>query len=1082
MSESIKNMSKMPLMSVPENDIFDGNFDGNDNYNMATTVKNTDTIFVELDNPNTIFLKKPVLTASDGEPINFASNEEVMEDEEIIEGEIMEDEGYTKILYAVDTEEWGRLPSTLNENILKLNDTYNPYISILQLGKKEELVSIEPREARISLDCRPYIKKEERYSNIKPLWLLDKMAEGNNYRASFFWIEIFKKSVEYEILLFKNRENELIYAYANICFIIHSFLYMMTELCFKLKENHPDFSKRDSNNGEKYVYLLLGIEKQLTKDSGFHKTRKYFKKLFSEKRSSFDPNTCLDEYFDLDIRTRKYVGTSLELLQYKVNKIWNKIESMWEDSFNNNTTTVKESETDKRNRWYNLFSECVKYTPTNIFSKKLKDIITILLPKIAAGGGGNDESDISLVYKKYDRYTKLNVSIKNIEQGSTRLGKTVASKFYNLHMGLTMTVLGYLKKNEDSTPKLKKLSYLFDCKGNNTESGYTVYDGAKCGEIGKSNLIILSFIIRELFLHFYQEFVWFDALFKKLYKQDKIIKNLLSNILDHTSIEYLLQHKFNYWRVHEIALRIINEHNILDKCTESYKHRHVAGVPYDDLKLKKNIGVSILKNILADTDVMRILSYLSHQIPKEVDVNVMNMPEYLTNPSNYHPYTVDLSQIMKIILLSECLGDRRETNESNTMLIVVTQEEILTVSTINKDKMLSFIWSTGQKNGGEELKIYPDMSSIIKSRTRTSSDRLMATVSQMKPKGGILDIPMSKNERTTKDILENFNVQKYYMDSYNKYYRLIYRFLGYYNFKAQHNELVKIAGEIAKTVLEEVENKSKRQKIGDGSKQTHEQQRDTAFYLERSMSGNMAHEAKIDKANYVYAYYNQYYNKHNTMLFDKMLEDLASAIVSDKNDRSTILQILKRMFKKKIDNGKYDFKFELKKAFDDSKALNKLVPDDQQDDYSLVRAPSAIHQKNLLPFVGGKKINTGLKKEFNGKIKNIYKMKGSKLYYIIHDKKLISVNQYKKDLILNKSKILNQKQSHSLISSKLLIDKSNISKYNLRIEQYKNKNLSDYFINKLKNYINDTDNKNNIYKIGIKKIKVILKDIYKINK
>jgi hypothetical protein len=234
---------------------------------------------------------------------------------------------------------------------------------------------------------------------------------------------------------------------------------------------------------------------KLTKDSGFHKTRKYFKKLFSEKRSSFDPNTCLDEYFDLDIRTRKYVGTSLELLQYKVNKIWNKIESMWEDSFKNNATTVKESETDKRNRWYNLFSECVKYTPTNIFSKKLKDIITILLPKIAAGGGGNDESDISLVYKKYDRYTKLNVSIKNIEQGPTRLGKTVASKFYNLHMGLTMTVLGYLKKNEDSTPKLKKLSYLFDCKGNNTESGYTVYDGAKCGEIGKSNLIILSFII-----------------------------------------------------------------------------------------------------------------------------------------------------------------------------------------------------------------------------------------------------------------------------------------------------------------------------------------------------------------------------------------------------------------------------------------------------------------------------------------------------------------------------------------------------------------------------------------------------------
>ena len=62
------------------------------------------------------------------------------------------------------------------------------------------------------------------------------------------------------------------------------------------------------------------------------------------------------------------------------------------------------------------------------------------------------------------------------------------------------------------------------------------------------------------------------------------------------------------------------------------------------------------------------------------------------------------------------------------------------------------------------------------------------------------------------------------------------------------------------------------------------------------------------------------------------------------------------------------------------------------------------------------------------------------------------------------------------------VNKSKISKYNLRIEQYKNKNLSDYFINKLKNYINNNVDKNNIYKIGINKIKVILKDIYKINK
>ena len=78
-----------------------------------------------------------------------------------------------------------------------------------------------------------------------------------------------------------------------------------------------------------------------------------------------------------------------------------------------------------------------------------------------------------------------------------------------------------------------------------------------------------------------------------------------------------------------------------------------------------------------------------------------------------------------------------------------------------------------------------------------------------------------------------------------------------------------------------------------------------------------------------------------------------------------------------------------------------------------------------------------------------------------------------KDIHLNKSKPSQVKP---------IVNKSNISKYNLRIEQYKNKNLSDYFINKLKTHISDNDDKNNIYKIGIKKIKVILKNIYKINK
>jgi hypothetical protein len=53
-------------------------------------------------------------------------------------------------------------------------------------------------------------------------------------------------------------------------------------------------------------------------------------------------------------------------------------------------------------------------------------------------------------------------------------------------------------------------------------------------------------------------------------------------------------------------------------------------------------------------------------------------------------------------------------------------------------------------------------------------------------------------------------------------------------------------------------------------------------------------------------------------------------------------------------------------------------------------------------------------------------------------------------------------------------------KYKLRIEQYKNKEFSKYFENKIKTYINDKNV--NIYKIGVKKLKIILKDLYKIYK
>lgn len=59
-------------------------------------------------------------------------------------------------------------------------------------------------------------------------------------------------------------------------------------------------------------------------------------------------------------------------------------------------------------------------------------------------------------------------------------------------------------------------------------------------------------------------------------------------------------------------------------------------------------------------------------------------------------------------------------------------------------------------------------------------------------------------------------------------------------------------------------------------------------------------------------------------------------------------------------------------------------------------------------------------------------------------------------------------------------NKADLTKYKLRVEQYKNKEFTSYFEKKLRGYINDPSI--NIYTIGIRKMKDILKNIYNIPK
>lgn len=61
-----------------------------------------------------------------------------------------------------------------------------------------------------------------------------------------------------------------------------------------------------------------------------------------------------------------------------------------------------------------------------------------------------------------------------------------------------------------------------------------------------------------------------------------------------------------------------------------------------------------------------------------------------------------------------------------------------------------------------------------------------------------------------------------------------------------------------------------------------------------------------------------------------------------------------------------------------------------------------------------------------------------------------------------------------------IINKTVLSKYNLRVEQYKNKGFTSYFEKKIREYINDPTV--DIYTIGVRKMKDILKNIYNITK
>ena len=1102
-----------------------------------------------------------------------------------------------------DVEMKDPIPETevIQEVIEKSNDTFelwektdfvtevkklvsNPYLPIIKIFSKDDAVTT----LRVSIDCRPFIPNKEGNNkainlnfydkktyenpdikpdpNIKPIYLLKKMMKGNDLRPSFFWYELFKLSCKYEINQMMEQKLNIKHAFANICFVCHSFLYMMIELNFNSKliksdplsspdeKNKIDEERdRDSNQGEKLASLIFGIDKQVGEGNTAYKiSRINFNKYFemANKDNNIKYYELFNQYFGNMLSIDEYSkssDTEENKLKSIVKMWWDKIITKWKNDVEkppkdvkNKSSTQKMSKsqnkpiseakkeglrmTAKRLRWERLFKKNLDAVVNNGMLKQLKLSISHLLPKMIEKTGGADASDILLFCKEKDESgelidSNLSISIKNVDKGAVRLGTRGSSRYFMLHMSLAMPVIKFIQNKGSASPTLSKLKDLLPFLSKDGKTKLTLEEGVKCGELGGRNLIMFSHIMRELYIHFYQEFAFFNAIFKKLFKTTLHV-NFFNTLGDDIKTYLGDEKSFNYWKVHQISIELTKEikepHvvNAYNEICEIFSYRAITGINNEevkkDIELKKQLAGSILKNILAESSAMQIISFLSHKVPKEADISVMN--KYNDDDKYFHTHTVDFLQLLRFIIYHELIGDDRENNKGNSIVFAVAEEEAIVLSSRIKSKLPTFIWKYGyasksmslpvdilsisEKDATEEV---TKIRAIIKeesidenaNKLLTIADLMNVTVSQYKPKFGISVFPMSSNEETTALYLRypNRELYRYYYTSCNKNYRLLYRShekdLLYYQIEG--NDIIQL-------ILQKY----------DETKKTNAKPSN----LERSLSYNNKSACKLPFLTDLQNYYKIYFkfemgvprptlkaiqaapakkqkgtqaktsNIDPIMVaweeFDKILTDFTKAIVPDYENRIIISKSLIYLFEQSIIDGTYRKEFKLEAIENASKFFGNINVMDRSKENPpkppIKRLASDI-EKNFL--LGGGKINTGIKKKFDGKIKNIYKIKGSNSYYIIYNKKLISVKQYKKELLLNKSK-----PSHV----KPLVDKSNISKYNLRVEQYKNKNLSDYFINKLKTHISDNDGKNNIYKIGIKKIKVILKDIYKINK
>jgi len=855
----------------------------------------------------------------------------------------------------------------------------------------------------------------------------------------------------------------------------------------------------------------------------------------------------------------------------------------------------------KRTRWYRLFADMLILHKINddvdSIVYKLKEIMKDLIPLIIENQGGNDASDILFLCKEKDSNdlwvnSNVSISIKNLQKGSARLGTKATSRYIMLHMEVGLGIIKFILAQKSASPTLNKLSELLNFLS--VGATHTVEQGMNCGELSKRNLIMFSWLMRELFLHLHQEFEFFNSTFQELYKRrgrhrDAFDQIFPDNIDENKKIRtYLEGNELQYWTVHKITERLLHDIrdqqasliiSLYNEICEIFSSRTIIGINSSEggaKELKIKLAGSILLNILSNIESMRILAYLSHRVPIEADKDIMEKYQ-INDPETCHPHTVNYQQLVRIIINHELIGDNRGKNKENSIFFAVSEEEVMVISSSFKSRLAIFIEKVGikgsflsmflEENGKKKLNEL-DQSAIDQLVERvkqeideddeddeyfslfTSAKLVMGFVSQWKPKLEVIGFPFCKEELTTVKFLKSPEKELIlYLYDMQKYFSFFYDIQDR-NFLFEQSTRNKAIVAIFEKHFTRSSASASTSALPKGDHR-----------LTRCLTAKSHHTISIPHPGKIINFLKTYFLEGSMVsvggklsVFDDILWQLTQSIVRDAKDRKNIIASLKMLYEKLIDTGVYVKKFKLEESKSVEAFFAAEMPKPKDRSHRLSRSDSDMSMNDVQSIpqtpqspessqhVGGKKINTGIKKSFGGKMKNIYKIKGSNTNYIIYNKKLISVKQYKNELLLNKSKPTKQslspipekpakpvkptKQSHSLSPPKQnqspspspskqkqspspsppkqkqspspsppkqnqspspsppkpLVDKSNISKYNLRIEQYKNKNLSEYFINKLKTHINNNDDKNNIYKIGIKKIKVILKDIYKINR